>query len=390
MTNRAVTVVGLGRMGTAMARRLDAEGWDVRGWHRRGAPVEAVTVVPDLAGAVAGADVVLLSLFDDAACDDVLGRLRPVLAAGVVIVNTTTTSRAAAVRFADLMGPDYVHCPVLGSVPAVGAGGLTLIPGGDPVSVEAVLPLLRTLGQPVQAADAATSSTLKLIANGALAGGLAVVRDALRQADALALDRGVVLDLLQRGPVGGLVRSKRDRLAAGAPARPADFTVAGLAKDQGLLAELSGSPWPLARQTQAALASAQVRPDDDIAALATAPEPDRTGVLEPLLAYIEGHATGDPAHFARAFLPSAHIEGIRDGAFVSWTLPEYQALFPGHPAADEARRTRRIDELVVAGTIASAVMTLHHGTDTFTDIFLLVDTGAGWRIANKVYNRALA
>lgn len=95
MTNRAVTVVGLGRMGTAMARRLDAEGWDVRGWHRRGAPVEAVTVVPDLAGAVAGADVVLLSLFDDAACDDVLGRLRPVLAPGVVIMNTTTTSRAA-------------------------------------------------------------------------------------------------------------------------------------------------------------------------------------------------------------------------------------------------------------------------------------------------------
>jgi hypothetical protein len=166
--------------------------------------------------------------------------------------------------------------------------------------------------------------------------------------------------------------------------------MAALAKDQGLLAELSSVPWPLARQTEMALASGQVRPDDDIAAFATAAGPDQGGVLEPLLAYMEGHATGDPAHFARAFLASAHIEGVRDGAFVSWTLPEYQALFSGQPAADEAQRTRRIDDLVVVGTVASAVMTLHHGADTFTDIFLLVDTGDGWRIANKVYHRGSA
>lgn len=38
---------------------------------------------------------------------------------------------------------------------------------------------------------------------------------------------------------------------------------------------------------------------------------------EPLRAYIRGHATGDPTYFRDAFLPTAHIEGIRDGAFVS-------------------------------------------------------------------------
>jgi hypothetical protein len=40
-------------------------------------------------------------------------------------------------------------------------------------------------------------------------------------------------------------------------------------------------------------------------------------VLIPLHAYIRGHATGDPAHFRQAFLPTAHIEGIRNGTFVS-------------------------------------------------------------------------
>ncbi|WP_426404654.1 nuclear transport factor 2 family protein [Streptomyces sp. R-07] len=30
---------------------------------------------------------------------------------------------------------------------------------------------------------------------------------------------------------------------------------------------------------------------------------------------MRGHATGDPVHFRAAFLPSARIKGIRDGAF---------------------------------------------------------------------------
>ncbi len=110
-------------------------------------------------------------------------------------------------------------------------------------------------------------------------------------------------------------------------------------------------------------------------------------VLAPLHAYMRGHATGDPAHFRAAFLPGAHVEGIRDGAFVSWTLDEYCALFPGRPAPDEPDRSRVIDAVEVHGTVATATMTLHHGTDTFTDVFLLLRVDGGWLIANKAYHR---
>ena len=41
----------------------------------------------------------------------------------------------------------------------------------------------------------------------------------------------------------------------------------------------------------------------------------------------------------------------------------------------------------MAGTVASAVMTLRHGADTFTDMFVLIEGREGWRIANKVYHR---
>lgn len=115
--------------------------------------------------------------------------------------------------------------------------------------------------------------------------------------------------------------------------------------------------------------------------------PHGDAVLEPLHAYIRGHATGDPVHFRDAFLPTAHIEGIRDGEFVSWCLDEYRALFPGRPAPDEPIRSRHVDAVEVHGGVATATMTLRHGPDTFTDIFLLVRVADGWRIANKVYHR---
>ena len=117
------------------------------------------------------------------------------------------------------------------------------------------------------------------------------------------------------------------------------------------------------------------------------PETDAEPVLEPLHAYIRGHATGDPAHFRDAFLATAHIEGIRGGVFVSWRLDEYCALFHGQPAPDEPTRSRRIDSLDVHGTVATASMTLWHGPDTFTDIFLLIRVDGSWRIANKAYHR---
>jgi hypothetical protein len=110
-------------------------------------------------------------------------------------------------------------------------------------------------------------------------------------------------------------------------------------------------------------------------------------VLAPLHAYALGHATGSPKHFRRAFRPTAHIEGIRDGGFASWDLETYCALFDG-PAPDEDQRSRILEKVEVTGTVAAATMTLRHGDSTFTDLFLLLQDADGWRIANKVYHRA--
>jgi hypothetical protein len=101
-----------------------------------------------------------------------------------------------------------------------------------------------------------------------------------------------------------------------------------------------------------------------------------------------GHATGDASHMRKAFLPSAHIDGVRDGKFVSWTVDEYCARFTGKPEADEASRRRTIDTVDVSGSAAMARATLVHGPTTFTDYFVLLKVGDEWKIANKVYARS--
>jgi hypothetical protein len=102
--------------------------------------------------------------------------------------------------------------------------------------------------------------------------------------------------------------------------------------------------------------------------------------------YFRGHATANADTMRAAFLPTAHIEGIRIGAFSSWTVDQYVANFRGTPAPDEATRTRTIDVVDRSGTAAMARATLKHGATTFTDYFVLLKSDGRWLIANKVYH----
>jgi hypothetical protein len=119
--------------------------------------------------------------------------------------------------------------------------------------------------------------------------------------------------------------------------------------------------------------------------LAVAQSAEEKGVRAAVDQYFRGHATGSGVEMRKAFLPTAHIEGIREGKFVSWTAEEYSSRFTGKPAADEASRKRTIDSVDVSGTAAMVRATLVHGATTFTDYFVLLKVDGEWKIANKVY-----
>jgi 3-hydroxyisobutyrate dehydrogenase len=392
-----VAVLGLGRMGTAMAERLvDQPGHDVRTWTRSagGSPADAV----------AGADVVLLCLYDGPACRDVLAACLASVPATATVLNTTTVSPQEAVDLEAMVlaaGAAYVHAPVMGSTPAVARGALTILAGGKPTAeTERVLSVL---GDTLVVEGSAEAAALKLVANGVLGDSVAALRRALARGDALGLPRDAVLDVLGRGALGRFVEGRRDVLAGGA--RPAaTFAAGALDKDLALLAGVSDTRSDASSWTRTLLEEGVVGPDDDITVLAAA-DLDRSwledarldvspevvadpAALRPLHAYALTHATGDPRHLDEAFLPTAHIEGYRDGELSSWDLESFKGVFTGSPAADEGTRTRRVERLDVRGRVATAVMTLHHGDVDFTDVFVLMLRPDGeWRIANKAYER---
>jgi hypothetical protein len=102
--------------------------------------------------------------------------------------------------------------------------------------------------------------------------------------------------------------------------------------------------------------------------------------------YFRGHATANADTMRAAFMPTAHIEGVRNGVFTSWTVDQYVAGFRGTPAQDEAARVRVIDVVDKSGTAAMVRATLKHGATTFTDYFVLLKVQDKWLIANKVYH----
>ena len=119
---------------------------------------------------------------------------------------------------------------------------------------------------------------------------------------------------------------------------------------------------------------------------AQSPDADTKAIRDVIGVYFRGHATANPDTMRAAFMPTAHIEGLRNGAFVSWTVDQYVGNFRGQPAADEASRSRLIDIVDVSGTAAMARATLKHGATTFTDYFVLLKSDGRWLIANKVYH----
>ena len=121
-------------------------------------------------------------------------------------------------------------------------------------------------------------------------------------------------------------------------------------------------------------------------AAAQAGDDDDKAIRAVVNVYFRGHATANADTMRAAFHPTAHIEGIRNGQFVSWTVDQYVANFRGQPAADEAMRSRVIDVVDKVGTAAMVRATLKHGATTFTDYFVLLKVDGNWRIANKVYH----
>jgi len=101
--------------------------------------------------------------------------------------------------------------------------------------------------------------------------------------------------------------------------------------------------------------------------------------------YLQGHATGDGAHFSAVFHPESKLFWVRDGQLLQRTSADYIAGAPGKPAPDEAQRKRRIVDVDVTGNAASAKIELDYPSAKLTDYMALLKIGGEWKIVNKIF-----
>lgn len=222
-TEPAVAVIGLGRMGSAIAHRFHDAGYHLVVWNRDRSRAEVLaadtgatvaTTPAEAAGAVA---VMLTSLADDAALRAVyLGPagvaegIRP----GSVAVDTSTVDPVTVVEVGsvvDARGAGFLDCPVSGSVSTVEAGALTIMAGGDPQLLARVEPLLAVIARRViHIGDRGAGAVCKLAVNGLVHGLNVALSEALVLAEKAGVDRRTAYEVFVSGAAGApFVQYKR-------------------------------------------------------------------------------------------------------------------------------------------------------------------------------------
>jgi 3-hydroxyisobutyrate dehydrogenase-like beta-hydroxyacid dehydrogenase len=201
-----VAILGTGKMGGAMARRLDSAGHELTLWNRTRSRAEAVgvgRVAATPAEAVAGAEVVISILTDaDAVRAAYLGAEGAAkVAQGKVFVEMSTAGPDIAKELAELIekaGAQFVEAPVLGSVGAVESGTLVIFAAGREAAIESARPVLKDLGEVRPVGDFGSAASLKLVANSMLAGVNALAAEVQAAGTAAGLNPEDVFWVLSR------------------------------------------------------------------------------------------------------------------------------------------------------------------------------------------------
>lgn len=167
----AVAWLGVGLMGTPMARRLLQAGYPLYLWNRTQEKVSAlagegakIAITP--AEAVETAEIVFTMLSDAGAIAEVLA---DVDMSGKTLVQMATIGPGESRQIAENIqaaGGAYLEAPVLGSIPEAGSGKLIIMAGGNEALFAKVSPLLSCLGTaPRLVGEIGQAAAMKLALN---------------------------------------------------------------------------------------------------------------------------------------------------------------------------------------------------------------------------------
>ena len=272
--------VGLGAMGTHMARNLHRAGLLAGVWNRSAAKatalaselkVPAPATLPELA---ALCDAVVSCVSADADVLDVIRAMAPALKQGALALDCSTVGAETARQAAELLAPrqiDFLDCPVSGGVEGARDATLAIMVGGGLAAFERAQPILKALGRtiahfgPVGSGQAAKATNQIMCA-----GIIEAVAEAMAFAHAQGLPLDKLIDTLGKGAGSSWYFVHRaPNMARGA--YPAGFRVRLHAKDLRICHDMAarfGVALPVVERMLAEYAELAARGygDEDISA----------------------------------------------------------------------------------------------------------------------------
>jgi 3-hydroxyisobutyrate dehydrogenase len=240
--------VGLGAMGTHMARNLHRAGLLVAVWNRtpdkaRALAAELKVDAPEsLAALAAECEAVVICVSADADVLEVTRALAPALKHGALVLDCSTVGAETARQAAELLtaaGVDFLDCPVSGGVEGARDATLAIMVGGPPAAFERAQPILRALGRTITHFGPTGSGQAAKATNQIMCAGIIEsVAEAMAFARAQGLPLDKLIDTLGKGAGSSWYFVHRaPNMARGA--YPAGFRVRLHAKDLGICRDMA-------------------------------------------------------------------------------------------------------------------------------------------------------
>jgi 3-hydroxyisobutyrate dehydrogenase len=206
-----VGLLGVGLMGSAMARRLLDQGiavvaWDRDGEHLRDIASRGGETAEEAADVVAGANAVITMLPTAEVVVDVVGPLLDAWPEETIWLQMSSVGAAEAdqiTQLAEAHTVTVVDAPVSGSTHPAEQGQLTILASGPDSARAGVEPIFDALASRVMwVGEAGAGSRLKLAANHYVITTVAALAESMHLCEAMGLDQRHFLALLDGGPLG--------------------------------------------------------------------------------------------------------------------------------------------------------------------------------------------
>jgi len=282
-TRERIAFLGMGIMGSRMARNLRAAGFDVVVWNRTRARAEEVgePIADTPRAAAAGAGVVITMVVDAPQVEEVLfgdDGAAAALEPGSLVVDMSTIAPSAVKSIAGRLAEHDIHfvdAPVTGSKPRAEDGTLTIMAGGHPAEFERARPLFEAMGKlVVHAGPSGHGAMVKLLNNAVAAVNAAALAEAFDVGEAYGLDMQRLVEVMSAGSAGSVMLGLKAQPMLDRSYEPL-FKLAHMLKDvRHCLAEADalGEDFELASDAEALYAAADAAGlgDEDFAAVAEA------------------------------------------------------------------------------------------------------------------------